>query len=85
MSQDVMVRPAAASTGDETELERGVIGALKANPQVPFERIAVTVHDGVVTLSGRVNWKYQSAAAVAAASAVQGVGVIDNDLVVEFG
>ncbi len=78
----VAVRPAAATTGDSSTLEGGVIGALKANPQVPFERIAVSVHDGVVTLSGQVNWKYESAAAVAAASGVRGVAVIDNEIVV---
>ena len=83
MSQDVMTRPAARSAADVT-LEGGVVAALKANPQVPFERIVVSVQDGVLTLSGHVNWKYQSAAAVAAASGVQGVGVIDNEIVVDI-
>ncbi len=80
MSEDVIAR--AVST--DPNLEAAVIAALRKNPQVPFDRIAVTAHEGVVTLAGHVNWKYQCVAAASTAATVHGIGSVDNQIVVDI-
>ena len=68
----------------DDQLERAVVAALNRNPQVPPNHVTVLAHHGTVTLQGSVNWKYQSAAAVTAANEVPGVGIVDNQIVVEI-
>ena len=68
----------------DEQLERAVVAALNRNPQVPPNRVTALAHHGVVTLQGTVDWKYQSVAAVSAATEVPGVGIVDNQIVVEI-
>lgn len=69
---------------DDEQLERAVVAALNRNPQVPPNHVTVLAHHGVVTLQGTVDWKYQSIAAASAATEVPGVGIVDNEIVVEI-
>jgi osmotically-inducible protein OsmY len=69
---------------EDDQLERAVVAALNRNVQVPPNHVNVTAHHGTVALKGKVDWKYQSLAAQAAASEVPGVGIIDNQIVVEI-
>ena len=69
---------------DDEHLERAVVAALNRNVQVPPNHVAVSAHHGTVTLTGRVDWKYQSLAAQAAANEVPGVGIVDNQIAVEI-
>ena len=45
----------------------------------------MSVDEGVATLSGTVDWRYQLTAAVAATKAVAGVREVNNQLQVTFG
>jgi osmotically-inducible protein OsmY len=67
-----------------TNIADAVIYALKSNPRVPFDRLTVVVREGVATLSGHVNWKYESLAAATTAAAVTGVKYVDNQIVVDI-
>ena len=69
---------------EDEQLERAVVVALNRNVQVPPNHVIVAAHHGTVTLKGRVDWKYQSLAAQAAASEVPGVGIVDNEIAVEI-
>ena len=69
----------------DLQTEGAVRLALEQHAQVPFERITVTVHDGVATLAGTVDWRYQQAAALAATGTVPGVRGVNNQLRVTFG
>ncbi len=73
-----------ARIGD-LQIEVAIRLALERHAQVPFERIAVSVDEGVATLSGTVDWRYQLTAAVAATKAVAGVREVNNQLQVTFG
>jgi osmotically-inducible protein OsmY len=84
MSHDLIERPATTSRPD-VHLEGAVVAAFRDNPQVPVERVQVTVHDGIVTLTGNVNWKYQKAVAGTVAAAVRGVSAVENRIDVEIG
>ena len=70
---------------EDLQIEGAVRLALEQHAQVPFERITVSVSDGVATLSGKVDWRYQLAAALAAARTVSGVSEVVNRLTVAFG
>jgi len=72
-----------ARIGD-LQIEGAVLQALEHHAQVPFERIAVSVSDGVATLSGTVDWRYQQTAAFAATKTVAGVRDVNNQLRVKF-
>jgi osmotically-inducible protein OsmY len=58
---------------EDLQIEQLVRLALDRHAQVPFESIAVSVRDGVATLTGHVDWPYQAASAVAATRTVPGV------------
>lgn len=47
-------------------LKKDLEKVLKNRFEVPYDRIAVNVHEGVVTLSGVVRWNYQKEAALQA-------------------
>jgi osmotically-inducible protein OsmY len=74
---------AAAHTRD-LQIETAVHAALAHHAQVPFERIAAFVEDGIVTLTGTVDWRYEQLAALAAARHVGGVHDVKNEVQVRF-
>lgn len=87
LNEDLLHRSASEvqreAVADE-QLERAVVAALNRNPRVPPNHVMVLAHHGVITLQGTVDWKYQSLAAAAAAAEVPGVGIVDNQVVVEI-
>ena len=68
----------------DLQLEGAIQVALEHHAQVPFERIRVSVADGVATISGTVDWRYQQVAALAATRAVGGVRDVHDRLTVTF-
>jgi osmotically-inducible protein OsmY len=62
------------------ELQHEVRGELKWDPSVDATRIAVSVNDGVVTLSGRVSTYPEKVAAEKAAKRVRGVRAVANEI-----
>lgn len=74
------VRPLIGDRRDDAVLRGEVLQALALNGLVP-EGIDVRARDGVVTLSGTVNWNYQRVEAEATATNVPGVRGIKSELV----
>ena len=73
-----VVDPAQARTSDD-ELAQRAVNMLSWDSVVPGEAIQVTVHDGLVTLTGKVNWQYQKSSAERGVRRLSGVrGVINN-------
>jgi len=68
----------------DAQIEGAITAALEHHAQVPFERITVSVSDGVATLSGTVDWRYQQSATLAATKNVGGVREVNDRLVVSF-
>ena len=62
----------------DPDIARDVLEALKARPDVP-PGIGVTVRDGFVTLTGKLDWMYQKTAAERAVRYLPGVrGVLNR-------
>lgn len=57
-----------------------IINALKADGQVPHDRIKVRVENGWVTLEGDLPWNYQKEAANTAVRHLDGIKVFTNDI-----
>ena len=67
---------------EDDEIRGAAIQALIADPDVPDDRIEVTVAEQWLTLKGEVRRQSQSNAAFDAVSVVPGVGGITNKIVV---
>lgn len=64
----------------ETRLQRDVLDELRWEPSIDANDVGVMVHEGVVTLSGRVASFAEKDAAQRAAQRVVGVKAVANDL-----
>lgn len=73
--------PHAPVTGDE-EVAQRIVKVFGWDSAIPEKDIAVKVEDGWVTLSGEVDWHYQSEAARAAAARIHGVRGVVNLLLI---
>jgi osmotically-inducible protein OsmY len=81
--EELKVRlPGPLKRSDE-DLARAVENVLEWNVLIPYERIKVHVRDGLVTLSGEVDWGYQKFAAADAISYLLGVVWFDNQITVK--
>jgi osmotically-inducible protein OsmY len=83
MSTTTLSGHRATATGDEAELQRRTMEALKWEPTVDASHIAVAVVGGVVTLSGHVDHFVERLNAERAAKRVEGVRALVNDIVVK--
>lgn len=78
IAEEIIVRyPADAKTSDP-EIARRVLDVFSWDAAVPRDEISVKVEKGWVTLSGTVDWFYQSEEARKAASRITGVVGISN-------
>ncbi|HEU4455370.1 MAG TPA: BON domain-containing protein, partial [Longimicrobium sp.] len=64
----------------ETELQRDVLDELRWEPSIDANEVGVTVHEGVVTLAGRIGSFAEKDAAQRAVQRVAGVKAVANDL-----
>jgi osmotically-inducible protein OsmY len=62
IADEIDVRYSADEKTSDDEIAKRVINMLVWDSVVPSDSIQVTVHDGLVTLTGKVNWQYQRGA-----------------------
>ena len=74
--------PGSLKRSDE-DIARAVANVLEWNVLVPHDRVEVQVQDGLVTLSGEVNWGYQKFAAEEAVRYLMGVVWFSNQITVK--
>jgi osmotically-inducible protein OsmY len=65
---------------DDDQMRGAAIQALISDPEVPDDRIEVTVAEAWLTLKGEVEHQYESNAAFEAVSGIPGVGGITNKI-----
>ena len=70
-------------TYNDTDIAKAVVNALNTNCFVPLGCIEVTVQNGLVTLTGEVNWAFQHAAASSSVRYLRGVRDLINLIVVQ--
>lgn len=78
IAEDIMVRVPADAKTDDAEIAERVAAIFDWNAAIPKGRIKIQVEQGAVTLSGRVDWRYQSDAARKAISGVYGITDVYN-------
>jgi osmotically-inducible protein OsmY len=74
--------PGSLKRSDE-EIAGAVANVLEWNVLVPHDRVKVQVQDGLVTLSGEVDWWYQKNAAEESVRYLMGVVLFNNEIAVK--
>jgi osmotically-inducible protein OsmY len=64
----------------DNEIRGAALQALMSNPEVPADRIDITVANGWLTLKGEVKHQYENDAAFDAVCRLAGVGGITNEI-----
>jgi osmotically-inducible protein OsmY len=83
VAEAIQVRlPGSLQRSDE-DIAGMVVNVLDWNVLVPHDRVKVHVQDGVVTLSGEVDWGYQKFAAGEAVHHLMGVVWLNNQITVK--
>jgi osmotically-inducible protein OsmY len=83
VAEELKVRlPGSLERSDE-DIARAASDALEWNVAVPYEGIKVQVQDGLVTLSGKVDWWYQKDAAEDAVRKLVGVVMVSNYITIK--
>jgi osmotically-inducible protein OsmY len=82
VENDIVVDPAALGLRSDADIARDIRTALVLDYQIPDDQISVNVLNGVLTLTGNVNWYYQRDAAEADAAMIREVQDIDDEIIV---
>jgi osmotically-inducible protein OsmY len=83
VAEEIQVRlPGSLKCSDE-DIDGMIANVLEWNVLVPHDRVKVHVQDGVVTLSGEVDWGYQKYAVVEAVHHLIGVVWLNNQITVK--
>ena len=83
VAEELKVRlPGSLKRSDE-DLALAVANVLEWNVLVPHDRVKVQVQDGVVTLSGEVDWWYQKDTAEDAVRKLVGVVLVSNRITIK--
>lgn len=80
IAEELQIRYASDAKTADHEIAKRLLDIFKYNVLIPDEGIQVKVEKGWVSLSGDVEWNYQSTEAAKAASKVSGVFGVSNDL-----
>jgi osmotically-inducible protein OsmY len=82
VDNDIIVDPSTFGLRSDEDIAADVRSALILDYAVPDDRLTVSVLDGTVTLTGTVDWNYQSMDAADGAAMIKGVKFVDNDITV---
>jgi osmotically-inducible protein OsmY len=83
VAEEIQVRlPGSLKRSDE-DIAGVVANVLEWNVLVPHDRVKVQVQDGLVTLSGEVDWGYQKFAAEEAVRNLMGIVWFNNQITVK--
>lgn len=77
---DLQVRLAPGHKRTDAEIAEAAVHALDWHSLVPQERVKVAVEDGWVTLTGELDWGYQSASAEQCVRPLVGVTGVTNQI-----
>lgn len=78
LANDIEVKLPSLKEHPDPEIARDAVDALKRELPYSSEHIKVTVRNGVITLEGDVEWKFQSERAEAAVRRIKGLKSVIN-------
>ena len=83
IAEEIEVRyPGQKQTSDD-EIAKRALNILQWDTFLPHENIRLTVHKGLVTLTGEVQWYFQKSGAEKAIRKLSGVTGVVNDITVK--
>ena len=83
IADEIEVRYASDAKASDDEIASRALNVLSWDSVVPNNAIQVTVRDGLVTLTGKVNWYYQKSSAERDVRKLSGVRSIVNNIEIE--
>ena len=83
VAEKIEVRLPGTFKRSDEEIGEAAANALEWNVSVPYERIKLQVEQGVVTLTGDVDWWYQKDAAERAVRRLKGVVQVRNYIMIK--
>jgi osmotically-inducible protein OsmY len=83
VAEELEVRLPGSQKRSDEDIARAVANVLDWNVLVPHDRVRVQVQDGLVTLSGEVDWGYQKYAAEETVRYLMGVVWFSNQITVK--
>jgi hyperosmotically inducible protein len=83
IADEIEVRYSSDAETSDAEIARRAINVLSWDSVVPSNAIQVTVRDGLVTLTGKVNWYYQKSSAERDIRKLVGVRAVVNNIEIE--
>ncbi|MFC2022926.1 BON domain-containing protein [Chloroflexota bacterium] len=83
VAEEIQVRLPGSFKRSDEDIGGAAANALEWNVSVPHERVKVKVQDGVVTLSGEVDWWYQKDAVEDAMRKLVGIVSLNNYITIK--
>jgi osmotically-inducible protein OsmY len=83
IADEIEVRYSSDEKTSDDEIAKRVINVLSWDSVIPSNAIQVTVRDGLVILTGKVNWYYQKSSAERDVRALSGVRSVVNNIEIE--
>jgi osmotically-inducible protein OsmY len=80
IANELTVKLGTGLERSDADIAQAVVSALRWSVTVPDEKISVSVSKGWVTLTGKVDWEYQRAAAVRVVRDLLGVRGVTNSI-----
>lgn len=80
IAQRMEVRPFGANHAADDEIAKRAVNTIEWNTTIPDGAVQVTVQDGWVALTGKVEWQYQKAAAADMVRNLAGVVAVTNQI-----
>jgi osmotically-inducible protein OsmY len=83
IAQEIEVRPRGSHRTADDEIATRALSVIKWNTVIPDGTVLVEVQNGLVTLTGKVEWNYQRNAAAEAVRGLSGVVDVTNYIEVD--
>ena len=83
VAEAIQVRLPGSLKRSDGDIAQAASNALEWNVSVPYDRIKIRVQDGVLTLSGEVDWWYQKDAAEDTVRHLMGVVLVSNRIAIK--
>ena len=83
IADEIEVRYSSDERTSDDEIAKRVINVLSWDSVIPSNAIQVTVRDGLVILTGKVNWYYQKSSAERDVRRLSGVRSVVNNIEIE--
>jgi osmotically-inducible protein OsmY len=83
LTEDILVHIWPDKQKTDLEIAQAAVNALKWHSAITDEKIKVKVENGIVTLTGEVDWGYERSTAETAIESLDGVKKVNNEVMIK--